>query len=331
MIQKILIWFLTLVYLMGQGGCATGPYGYPKPEPLLEQYRNQLGTIGVVKEAGVPVIQIDKPLHQTTGVLTGMGRGTVEGAENSWDWWVDLCSGEVWKKKHVEKRMVGVVIGQVALPVVAYVLVGVCYILTPPVALFGGIGGFFYGALPPDESVAYPAADEATLQYTVANYPIQENFQRAFVKVARFRTAHTFVVGSEEGSQTAEEMFDQGVDTILELSVQRIWLKRAKDREGDMNPLMVLSLVVQIRLIQATEKTLWYDHTFIHETKKRSYAYWREHVYNPYYGFREDLEKAYRNLAEEMVQKLFIHTPSTSPAKIDNSVFFTETTLIAQK
>ena len=34
--RKLFILLLSGVYLMGQWGCATGPYGYPKPEPLLE-------------------------------------------------------------------------------------------------------------------------------------------------------------------------------------------------------------------------------------------------------------------------------------------------------
>ena len=324
MIQKILIWFLTLVYLMGQGGCATGPYGYPKPEPLLEQYRNQLGTIGVVKEAGVPVIQIDKPLHQTTGVLTGMGRGTVEGFENSWDWWVDLCSGEVWKKKHVEKRMVGVVIGQVALPVVAYVLVGVCYILTPPVAFFGGLGGVIVGPFP--STPEYVEGAEATLRDTLANYPIQETFQSAFLKEARARTSHTFVVVPEQGAQTSEGMVAQDVDSLLELSIQRIWWKRTDNQEGDMNPPMLLALVVRARLVRGTEETVWYDQTFVHETESRLYTLW------PYPTFiKEEIEKVYQHLAEKMVEKLFLPNPTNSPAKNDISAFFSETTLISQK
>ena len=60
--EKFFIVFIALVYLMGQWGCATGPYGYPNPEPLLETYREQLGTIGVVSEPGVPDIQFDRPL-----------------------------------------------------------------------------------------------------------------------------------------------------------------------------------------------------------------------------------------------------------------------------
>jgi len=304
--RKLFILLLSGVFLVGQWGCVTARYEYPKPEPLLEKYREQLGTIGITIDQDFPAFQYDGTLPKNPGVLVRMGQGTVEGAENSWDWWVDLCSGEIWKKEHVEKRMVAAAIGGIAIYVVPLVFIGVCYILTPPVALFGGIGGFFYGALPPDESVAYPAADEATLQYTVANYPIQENFQSAFLKEARARTSHMFVVVPEEGAQTDEGMVGQGVDTVLELSVQRIWLKRVDDREGEMNPPMVFVLFVRARLMRGPEKTVWYDQTFVHETKKRPYKEWPYH-----YNFQTDIEKAYQNLAKQMVNELFFKTQAS--------------------
>ena len=110
------------------------------------------------------------------------------------------------------------------------------------------------------------------------------------------------------------------MDSVLELSVPRIWLKRVEDQEGDMNPPMVLSLVVRARLVRGTEKTVWYDHTFVHDTEKRPYAYWQP-FYNPLYGFQTDLEKANQHLAEQIIEKLFLLTPTTSPATSDTSTF----------
>ncbi len=324
--EKIFILLIALVYLMGQWGCATGLYEYPKPEPLLETYREQLGTIGVAIGQDVRVIQFDRPLPKNPGVLPRMGRGTVEGAGKSWDWWLDLC-GKPFERGYVEKRMVGAVIGQLALPVVVVVLAGVCYILTPPVAMFGGLGGGIYGAFP--SSLEYPSYvedTEATLRGTLANYPLQENFQSSFLKEARARTSHTFVVVPEEGSQSSEGMVGQGVDTVLELAAEKIWLKRLDDGEGEWNPLMVLVLVVRARLVQATEKTEWYDQTIVHETEKRPYEWWVHPI-----RFQGAIEKAYQDLAEQMVHKLFLHQTANHPAKIDTSAFFSEITLISQK
>jgi len=326
--EKTFVVFIALVYLMVQGGCATGRYEYPKPEPLLETYREQLGTIGVTTGQDFPAPQYDRPLPKNPGVLVRMGQGTVEGAEESWDWWVDLCSGEVWKKKHVEKRMVGAAIGALALPVVAYVLVGVCYILTPPVAFFGALGGTIGGAWPEAEPEYVPLTESA-IRYTLERYPIQETLQSTFLKEARFRTSYAFVVVPEEGPQTSEGMAGQSVDTVLELSVNKIWWKRASDLEGDMNPPMVLALFVRARIVRGTEKTVWYDQTFVHETERRSYR--QNTPWSYYFDFQEDLEKAYHKLAEQMVHKLFLHEPTNHPAKIDASAFFSETTLISQK
>jgi hypothetical protein len=179
-------------------------------------------------------------------------------------------------------------------------------ILSVPVAILGGIGGFFYGALPPDEPPAPPAyvePNEAILKNILAKYPIQENLQSAFLKEARVQTSHTFVVSPKEGSQTSEGMLGQGMDTVLELSVERIWLKRVDDREGELNPPMVFVLFVRARLMRGTEKTVWYDPTFVHETHSYSYNVW------PYYNrLEEAIEEAYQHLAEQMVEKLFYKT-----------------------
>ena len=325
--RKLFILLLSGVFLLSQWGCATGRHEYPKPEPLSEQYREQLGTIGVAISPWFPDIQFDKTLSQSTGGgLAGMGRGAVEGAKNSWEWWSDLC-GKPFESGYTEKRMVGVVIGQVALPLVVFVLAGVCYILTPPVAFFGGLGGGIYGVLPSSPDYPrYVEGTEAFFRHTLARYPIQETFQSAFLNEARARTSHMFVVVPEEGSQPSEGMVGQALDTVLELSVEKIWLKRLDEGEGEWNPPMVLVLVVRAKLVQSTEKTEWYDQTFVHEMEKRPYDSWVYPI-----RFQEGIEKAYQHLAEEIVQKLFIHIPSTSSGKIDTSAFFSETTLISQK
>jgi hypothetical protein len=258
-----------------------------------------------------------------------MGQGTVEGAGKSWNWWLDLCSLP-WDHSNVENRQVGPAIGQLALYSLPFVLTGVCYILTPPVTIFGGLGGFFYGAIPSSpEYPAYVEETEVLIRDTMAKYPIQEKFQISFLKEAGARTSHTFVVISEEGRQTAEKGVAQGVDTVLELSVEKIWLKRLDDGEGEWNPSMVLVLVVRAKLVQGTEKTEWYDQIFVHE-KKRLYDSWfQRYYYSSRFG--ADIEEAYQNLAEQMVEKLFLPNPTSSPAKIDTSAFSTETPLISQK
>ena len=316
--KNIFILFIALVYLMGQWGCATGRYGYTKPEPLLEEYRDQLGTIGVTTGKEVPVIELDTPPPVITstapGVLERIGQGAADGAEKTGGWMWDVCK-EGWTAPVGGNPSMGHVIMGAG-------LTAWC-ILALPVGILGGIGGFFYGVLPSDESLAYPAADEVTLRYTVANYPIRMTFQSFFLKEARARTSHTFVVVPKEGSQTSEGLVGQGVDTVLELSAEKIWLKRVEDQEGVITPPMVLVLVVRANLVQATEKTVWYDHTFVHETERELYESWLYPI-----TFQAGLEKAYQKLAEEIVQKRFIH--NSSAATIDTTGFVSETHLIVQ-
>lgn len=339
--EKTFILVIALVYLMGHGGCATGWYEYPKPEPLLETYREQLGTIGVVGEPVVPVIQFDSPPPPPppptpkAGVIERTGRGAGKGFQ----WWVD----NVIQPVGYMAPMMGT-----AFPL-GFVVYGAVfltsYILTIPATIFGGLGGAIYEAFP--SSPVYPAyveETEAFLRNSLANHPIQETFQSSFLKEARARTSHTFVVIPKQGPQTLEpldEIFDagqtykgmvgRGVDTVLELSVQRIWLKRVGDREGEINPPMVLALVVRARLVRVTEKTVWYDPTFVHETESRPYDssgyfyYPYRFQVEPHVGLDADIKKAYQHVAEQMVHKLFLHQPTNHPAKIGTSAFFSET------
>jgi len=171
---------------------------------------------------------------------------------------------------------------------------------------------------------------EALIRNTMAKYPIQEKLQSAFLKEAGARTSHTFVVGPGKGAETAEGVIGQGEDTVLELSAQRLGLKRAEDREGDMDPPMVLALVVRARLLQGTEKTVWYDQTFAYETESHLYSLWRYKWFETTF-IQEQIEKSYQRLAEQMVEKLILPNPTSSPAKIDTSAFSTETPLISQQ
>lgn len=318
--EKFFIVFIALVYLMGQWGCTTARYEYPKPEPLLEKYREQLGTIGVISVPEVPVIELDRPLPTTqAGVLTRMGQGAWKGAAKTGGWMREVCV-EGWRAPGPGGPTL----------VIAAGLTAWC-ILALPIGILGGLGGFFYGALP--SSYDYPAyveETEAFIRDTLAKYPIQEKLQIFFLKEAVARTPQRFVVGPGKGAATAEGVVGQGVDTVLELSAQRMGFKRAEDRDGDMDPPMVLALVVRARLLQGTEKTVWYDQIFAYETESRLYTLWR-YTWPETTFIQKQIEKSYQRLAEQMVEKLILPNPTSSPAKIDTSAFSTDTPLISQQ
>jgi len=74
-----------------------------------------------------------------------------------------------------------------------------------------------------------------------------------------------------------------------------------------MNPPMVLVLFVRARLVRGPEKTVWYDQTFVHETKKHPYEDWPS-----YYRFQKGIAKTSQNLAEQIVNALFYKTSNVS-------------------
>jgi hypothetical protein len=207
-------------------------------------------------------------------------------------------------------------------------------VLTLPVTIVGGFGGaIYYGAFAADESSETVEESESTLRQTVAALPIQETFQAYFLNEARSRTSQTFVVVPEQGPQMLEpmdEMFDnvqtynkelptyegmvgQSADSVLELSVRRIWLKEAGHLGREMNPRLALAIFVRARLVRVTEKTVWYDQTFVNKTEGRHHTEWASQQGQT---FQEAIEKAYQDLAEQIVEKLFLLTPTTSSAKL---------------
>ena len=94
-------------------------------------------------------------------------------------------------------------------------------ILYIPLAILGVSEGAIGGALAPAEPPAYVEEtafmeeNERTFGDTLANYPIQENFQSSFLKEAVPEHRILLVVVPEERPQTSEGMVGQGVDTFL--------------------------------------------------------------------------------------------------------------------
>jgi hypothetical protein len=89
--------------------------------------------------------------------------------------------------------------------------------------------------------------------------------------------------------------------------VLRIWLKRAGEREGVINPPMGLALYVRSRLVPLNEQEVWYDQTFTHKTYGRFYTEWKDHQS---LTFKDAIEQAYHNLATQVVNALFLTSPS---------------------
>jgi hypothetical protein len=329
--KPIFIVFLILVYLTGQWGCATGRDEYPKP--LLEKYRENLGTILVVTSQDVPIIQPDKHPSEM-GVFERMGQGASEGVEKTGGWMWEGCK-DGWTARYSGDSGLGVLL-------LVAGLTAWC-ILSVPVGILGGIGGFFYGPSPP----TFVEETEATLQDILAEYPTLETFESTFLKRARARTSHTFVVVSEmkqptfealnevleEGHTdkelpTYEGLVGQGLDTILELTVKKSLLKRVEGQEEEVNSPMLLALFVRARLVRLNEETVWYDQTFAHKTYGHFYTEWKHHQS---LTFKDAIEQAYQILAEQIVQKLFHETTSVRINPATRSIYQSTKDLIGER
>ena len=261
----VFIW-LSLVFLIGQWGCATAPK--PPPPLLSEQVRANLGTIGVATARFSPEAHLEAP---TSGKWSGAGKGAAAGFFGS-----------------IQGAAQGGGYG------------GAVVLLLSPVF---AMGGAIYGAIAAESAEKVEAA-EATFKKALADLKIQETFRDRVLQVARDQTRHVLVLVPEHGPTApggaVEYSFvaSQGVDTVLEIGVEKLGLPG-----GGINPPLSLIMNAHARLVRATDGMELHARTWIYRSGTRKFVEWAADNAQP---LHEELERAYQSLAEQVVDELFL-------------------------
>lgn len=155
------------------------------------------------------------------------------------------------------------------------------------------------------------AQTQALLVKALADLRMQETFRDTVVNQARSVTPHEFVIVTDYGPQTQEDTFDynglvgQGLDTILELSVQSVGL--VSGQGGDDLPFS-LDMKVRARLVGLAQQNVIYDTTFKHRSEQRPFSEWAD---NKAQLFRDAIAEAYQELAKGIMYRVFFVEPTT--------------------
>jgi hypothetical protein len=98
---------------------------------------------------------------------------------------------------------------------------------------------------------------------------------------------------------------DQGIDTVLETAVLRFGLS------GDqgMNPPLVFFMSLYVRLVRTSDGSVLYMERFGYSGKERKFTEWAFENAKP---FREEFSRCYENLAEQVVNAIFVRNDLSS-------------------
>ncbi len=247
--------------------------------PPAEEFRANLGTIGVVSGRFQPEVAFQKPM--TKGAAAGYGAGV----------------GSLVVLQGIGNANYGN-----TAPGAALVALG----LIPVGAAIGSIVGAIQGI----PSSKIKASEDALNDY-LATVDFQETMRERFLSVAREQTQNVLVLIEEEGPNALDEevtygsLSDKGIDTVFEISVRKCDLRRIAK---GINPSLRLLMAVGIRLIRPADGTVLYSRNFVHDWGDlRKFSDWAVNDAQP---FREALDHAFQYLATEIVNTLStIQTP----------------------
>ncbi len=252
--------------------CATTPKQPPltleNPYPR-DEVRVDLGTIGVVSASFQPEVRFQKPKTKGAAALLGAATGAGVVAQAGAHCTGEACLGAL--------------------------------VLMPIGAAFGSIVGVVKGV--PQEKIR---VQEEALNSSIANLNFQETMRERLLSVATGQTSFPVVLLELKGPTTLDEevSYDslqaKHIDTILEVNVRKCELR---GRQYGINPPLRLLMAAGIKLIRAQDGTVLYSQNFVYEkgSDVLTFSEWGD---NDARLFREDMDRAFQYLAEQIVKAL---------------------------
>ena len=285
----IVVWFYVISLIL-QSGCAH------KPKPYLpEEVRAQLGTVGIVSARFRPDADLSVPAK---GWLAGAGRKSAR-----------------WAGKGASSVLVGGAQG------CGGDSSGICAALviafTVTTGVVGGLAGGVAGAIQAEPSRDVSFAEEVIMT-VIDSMNIPENLRDRAATVAQSQTSNNIVVVPNQGPASSEEkllhtsLTEQGIDTILEISVSRLALVG----DWDLNPPLEFQMNSRIRLVRTSDGNELYESSVDYLGGTRLFSEWAD---NNAQAFIETLDMAYQSLAEKIVGEVFLLFPLAEPEESNDN------------
>jgi hypothetical protein len=264
------IWVVVLIVLSLLFSCATTP----KLKTPTEEFKANLGTIGVVSASFQPEVRLNKPMGKGSAVLHYAGKGAGVGL------WAATQGGGS------------------AGPAGLLVALG----LVPVGAAVGSIVGLVKGV--PWNEIKEP---ERALKSYLDTVTFQETMRERFLTVARQEPQSRLVPLDVQGPKTPGEevayafLSESGIDTVLEMSVRKCELFN-RDRNRGINPHLYLGLVTDIKLIRVADGKVIYSEKFVDQwSNSLKFSEWAANDAEP---FREGLDHAFQYLGGLIANRL---------------------------
>jgi hypothetical protein len=279
LIRSSTIALFTIALLSTQWGCShvsqTKFASYPEEvtkqlgrvrlrEAKLHQV--DLGTVGLASGRFKPDVRLPMTKGRVAGAMKGAGKGAAYAIVQSSGGVFPLLEG-AW---------------------------GIA--LAPFYALYGGIRG------------AKQAGARVALEKALAELKIQGSIRSQLFELALQRVPRPLVLLEEGGPATPNEKVNylfsatEGIDTVLEVSVLRIGLR--SDEEKDIDPPLLISMDVHIKVIKVEDHTViyadtigWEDNGPLHNAPEWSA--------NDGQMFRKESERSCQRIAMEILEDLF--------------------------
>lgn len=177
---------------------------------------------------------------------------------------------------------------------------GRAILLAPFTAAVGGVAGAVMA-----DSAKDVNERETIIKKAIAELKTQETIRDSFLKTVQEKTKFQFVLEEGHGPTTDGELPDyrdmkeKGITTIHEITVKQFGLKG----EGKINPDLSLYMILQVRLINLANNAELFKDTFTYVGEKHKFAEWAA---NDAQLFRQEFDRCYQNLAENMMQGIYI-------------------------
>jgi hypothetical protein len=257
--------------------CAT----VPKIKTPPQEFKANLGTIGVVSASFQPEVRLNKPMGKGTAALHFAGKGAGIGL------WVAAQGGGS------------------AGPGPFLVVLG----FVPLGAAIGSVVGLVKGV--PWAEIKEP---EKALKSYLATVNFQETMRKRFLSVAMEQTQYPIVPLEVQGPKTPDAevpyafLSENGIDTVLEISVRKCelydWKQELyiREKKRDIDPDLGFRLVAGIKLIRTKDGKVLFKENFVDQRSSSfKFSYWGINEAQP---FKEGLDHAVQYLAGLIADRL---------------------------
>lgn len=238
--------------------------------PQKEEFRTNLGKIGIVSACFKPGVEFRKPMTKGAAALRGAGKWGLFPIKMALEY--PFLDG-------------------------AYTLI----IISPVAAVVGGV----VGAVEGESSAKIRKSDDALKGY-LATLNFQDIMRERFLSVAREHTQYPFVTLEVQGPKTPDEkvaydsLLYKDIDTVLEIGVRRCDLSGTRRA---VHPYLYLHMVVDTRFIRIRDRKVLYSCGFTYDSiDSRPFSDWAANNTQP---FKEEVDRAFQFLAKKILEAVF--------------------------